>query len=242
MRKFLFILLCLPVIAGAQKKNVVNATRVFPKADKIDQFEKAIAAHAQKYHKGDWAWRVYSIETGPDAGGYQFVEGPVSWSSFDSRGTLGQEHTDDWNKNLSIYLTDKTSNIYLVAIDSLSTTQVGNFTDKILVTHTFPRLGYGTQYIDHILKMKKAWEAGKQAVVVYQTAASGKSGYAFVYRLQDGFKEFEDTYRDAFRKRYEMGNGAGSWDAYIQNLRTIMNDESWTEILVLQPKLSSLKK
>jgi hypothetical protein len=242
MRKLFFVALVLPLITSAQTNNVVNATRVFPKADRIDQFEKAISAHAQKYHKGDWSWRVYSIETGPDAGGYQFVEGPTSWTSFDGRGSLGQEHTDDWNKNVSVHLTDRSSNMYLIAIDSLSTTGVGDFTDKIVVTHTFPKVGYGSQYVDHIKMNKKAWEAGKQAVVVYQTALSGKAGYAFVYRLKDGLKEMEDGYRDSFRKRYEASNGAGSWDRYVQNLRNIVNDETWTEILVLQPKLGSPKK
>jgi hypothetical protein len=239
MRKILFAFLLLPLATMAQTKNVINATRVFPKADKIDQFEKAIAAHAQKFHKGDWSWRVFSIETGPDAGGYQFVEGPTSWTSFDGRGDLGQAHTDDWNKNVAIYLTDKTSNHYNVAIDSLGTTGVSNFTEKIMVTHVFPKLGYGMQYIEHLKKIKKAWEAGKQAVVVYQSAGSGKAGYILVYRLKDGLKEFEDSYRKTFKERYETANGAGSYDWYIQNQRTIVNDETWSEILILQKKLGS---
>ncbi len=39
---------------------------MFPKADKVLDFEKALAAHAQKYHTGDWKWRVYEIQSGPD--------------------------------------------------------------------------------------------------------------------------------------------------------------------------------
>ncbi len=70
MKKFFIALLWVPLSVVAQTKNVVNSTGVFPKIDKVDLFEKALAVHAQKYHTGNWSWRVYSIETGPDAGGY----------------------------------------------------------------------------------------------------------------------------------------------------------------------------
>ena len=70
------------------------------------EFEKALTAHAQKYHTGDWKWRVYEIQSGPDAGGYHIVEGPNSWDEIDKRGNLGSDHNNDWNKNVAIYLTD----------------------------------------------------------------------------------------------------------------------------------------
>ncbi|MEO5783554.1 MAG: hypothetical protein ABIQ07_09800, partial [Ginsengibacter sp.] len=76
MRKLILVLIALPFFSLAQEKSIVNVTRYFPKSDKTPQFEKALAAHAQKYHKGDVQWRVFTIETGPDAGGYQVVEGP----------------------------------------------------------------------------------------------------------------------------------------------------------------------
>lgn len=231
----------LPCFALAQNKKVIHITRVFPKADRIDQFEKAITAHAQKFHKGDWAWRVMYVETGPDAGGYQLVEGPVSWTSLDGRGDLGQVHTDDWNKNVSIHLTDKTSSHYLTFVDSLSTGTVNGGTEKMMVTHTFPKVGFGPEYIDHLKKMKKAWEAGKQEMIVYQKVASGRNSYAIVNRLKDGFKELEDGYRPGFRSRYETANGPGSFETYLTNLRKLVNDETYTEILILQPKLGTPK-
>ena len=92
MRKILFLLLALPLLGISQTKNVVSSTRVFPKVDKVAEFEKALAAHAKKYHTGDFKWRVFEIESGPDAGGYHTTEGPLSWESIDSRGNLGAEH------------------------------------------------------------------------------------------------------------------------------------------------------
>ena len=61
MRKIFLLCLLIPVIGMSQPKNVVNTNRVFPKVDKVLEFEKALATHAQKYHTGDWKWRVFEI-------------------------------------------------------------------------------------------------------------------------------------------------------------------------------------
>ncbi|MFZ1369914.1 MAG: hypothetical protein WAR78_06015, partial [Ferruginibacter sp.] len=68
----LFFLLCMliPFTGISQTKNVISTNRVFPKVDKVLEFEKALAAHAQKYHSGTAHWRVFVIQSGPDAGGY----------------------------------------------------------------------------------------------------------------------------------------------------------------------------
>src|SRR5689334_656214 len=101
MRKLLAVCLLVPFIGISQTKNVLSSTRVFPKQDKISEFEKALANHAQKYHTGDLKWRVWAIESGPDEGGYMMTEGPASWAGLDSRGDIGAEHTEDWNKNVA---------------------------------------------------------------------------------------------------------------------------------------------
>lgn len=84
MRKFFLLLLCIPMMGIAQK-NVMSAFRVFPKVDKSLEFEKAFTAHVQKFHKGDWKWNVWEIQSGPDYGGFMVVEGPLSWETFDTR-------------------------------------------------------------------------------------------------------------------------------------------------------------
>jgi hypothetical protein len=127
--------------------------RVFPKGDKIQQFEKALAAHVQKYHKGDWAWRVSTIETGPDAGGYNIVEGPNAWGTLDSRGDISKEHQADWNMNVQPLLTDRASNAYAVFRPELSTVQMTDYSDKIYVQHIFHRPGYGySNQMENLIK------------------------------------------------------------------------------------------
>ncbi len=48
LRMFLLLTLALPFAGIGQNKNVVTSHRVFPKVDKVLEFEKALAAHAQK--------------------------------------------------------------------------------------------------------------------------------------------------------------------------------------------------
>ena len=75
MKMYFFLFMLIPFIGISQIKNVVSTHRVFPKIDKVLEFEKALAAHAQKYHTGDAKWRVFAIQSGPDMGGFHITEG-----------------------------------------------------------------------------------------------------------------------------------------------------------------------
>src|SRR3990172_11977336 len=86
---------------AAPKKNVISTYRVFVKPGHADAFKAAIAAHAQKFHKGDWAWRVGEVMSGPDSGAYHITEGPASWTAIDDRRDLGPEHTKDYETNVT---------------------------------------------------------------------------------------------------------------------------------------------
>jgi len=109
MKKILVVLLFLPLLGLTQPKTILNGFRVFCKTDKITAFEKALATHAQKFHSGDWKWRVWSIESGPDAGGYMVSEGPSDWATMDARGDINPAHQADWNNNVSPLTTDRAS-------------------------------------------------------------------------------------------------------------------------------------
>jgi len=238
MRKFLFVLLLIPAFGISQTKNVISTTRMFPKADKVLDFEKALVAHAQKYHTGDWKWRVYEIQSGPDAGGYQVVEGPASWEGLDGRGDLGAEHTMDWNKTVSIYLTDKLEEAFSVYEDSLSTVALGNFSDKIVVNHMYAKPGMIGGVNNLVKRLKKVWMDGNENVAVYQSVISGEPQVITVTRLKDGLKELSDDYRKPLPERYSTAYGAGSWDAFLADYSRYV-ESRWSELLVYRADLSS---
>lgn len=238
MRKIFLLWMFVPLIGISQTKNVVSADRVFPKVDKVLEFEKALATHAQKYHTGDWKWRVFAIQSGPDAGGYHITEGPNSWEGIDGRGNLGTEHNNDWNKSVAIYLTEKGSINYSVFQDSLSTVALGDYSDKIEISHWFPKLGWGNKVREKIAEMRKAWQAGGQSVAVYQSSSSGPAQYALVTRYKQGLKERAAGFRKSFKERYETANGDDSFEDFLDMIREYIS-ESWSELLFFRADLSS---
>ncbi len=239
MKKIFLFCMLVPLFGISQNKNIVSTFRAFPKVDKVLEFEKAMAVHAQKYHTGDWKWRVFEIQSGPDYGGYHVTEGPLSWEMIDNRGNLGTEHNNDWNKNVAIYLTERTSSSYSVYEDSLSTVAIGDYSDKINITHWFPKLGWGGKVREVISEMKKAWKAGGQTVAVYSASSSGPAQFALVTRYKQGLKEREPGFiKPSFKERYEKANGEDSYDNLLEVLREYLS-EAWSELLFLRADLSS---
>ena len=238
MRKAFFALFLLPLLAAAQDKTVISYNRVFAKPDKTQQFEKALAAHAQKYHKGDVSWRVATIESGPDAGGYLIIEGPSTWDAMDKRGNLGAEHTNDWERNVMPLCTEKFDAGYTVYRPDLSSVQLGEFSDKTVINHVYYKPGYFEETEATIKNLKKAWEASGQTIAVYEASASGAPQFIVVTRYKDGLKEREANYRKPMKERYESANGSGSWTNYQTFLKNGI-ERSWSEMTFYRKDLSS---
>ena len=239
MRKLIFlVLIALPFFSFAQEKNVVSASRYFPKQDKVAAFEKALAAHDQKYHTDTWKWRVFTIESGPDAGGYHVVEGPMSWDDLDTRGDLGKAHQADFNMNIAPLLTDRGSSSYSTYRADLSTIALTDYSNKIAILHIFPKPGYGSDLEDAIKNLKKMWDASGQTIVVYESSSSGPQQYTIVTRYKQGLKERNTGFRKPMKERYIQANGANSWDDFIKGQKNAV-DHSWSELLFYHAELSS---
>lgn len=238
MKKLLLFALFLPLFAICQKPTVISYNRYFPKNDKVLEFEKGLQAHAEKYHTGEWKWRVYNIESGLDAGGYMIIEGPSTWDGLDKRGTLGKAHMDDFYKNVLPFTTDKNSTGYLVFREELSTVQLTDYSDKIAITHVFPNAGKSAAIETAIQLFKKVWEEGQQTVAVYEASASGAPQYAIVTRYKQGLKERERDFRKPMKERYDKANGEGSFDKFNASASTDL-DHQWSELMYYSKELSS---
>lgn len=238
MKKMFIFFLMIPFLGFSQTKTVVSVDRVFPKADKGSEFEKALAAHAQKYHTGNWKWRVSEIQTGPDAGGFQIAEGPNNWTTLDTRGTISAEHTTDWSKNVSPLLSEKGSSAFSIYNEELSTVQMTDYSDNIIISHNYLKPGMMDKFKEELKKLKPAWVAGKENVAVYESFASGGPQIILVSRLKNGLKELEKDYRKPMRERYDAANGAGSWDAYLKMYAECI-DSRWSEMMKYRADLSS---
>jgi hypothetical protein len=222
----------------AQDRNVVSVTRVFPKSGKVEAFEKALTAHAQKYHKGDFAWKVFTIESGPDATGYQIVEGPSTWDAIDSRGDISKAHTADWTLTIAPLLQDRGSVAYSVFRPDLSTVNLTDYSNKLAINHVFYKPGYVDEVEDIIKKLKKVWEAGEQSIAVYEASSSGEPQFIIVTRYKQGLKERDLGFRKPMKERYAEINGENSWADYIKGVKNTV-DHSSSELLFFHPELGS---
>ena len=238
MKNIFLLLLLIPFIGISQAKNVISTSRLFPKINNVLEFEKALGSHAQKYHTGDVKWRTYNIQTGPDAGGYHIVEGPKTWESEDSRGDINEAHNNDWHKSVTIFLMDRGSSGYSVFIDSLSTVAVGDYSDKVQITHLYPKPGCSGNVLTMINDLKKVWVADGYTMAVYEANGSGEAQYALARRYKQGLKEKTEGFRKPFMDTYEKTHGKGSWALFNNNVKENVK-EQWSELLFYRADLSS---
>lgn len=232
----IFFLMILPLTGWGQTKNVFHALRVVPKFDKIAEIEKAMTLHNQKFHMGEGKVRVFMILTGPDAGGYQITDGPYSWEAMDNMKDNTADRIDAI-KNLAP-LVQSYSSSFAVYREDLSTVQSTDYSDKIAITHVYPKIGRGGAAEESIKTLKKPWQDGKQNVAVYESSSSGPLQYILVSRYKEGWKERAEDFSLPFKDRYNKANGEGSYDKLLEN-RSNNTDHVWSEMLVYRPDLSS---
>ena len=232
------MLLLIPAIGMSQTKTVLTSNRLFAKNDKVVEFEKALANHAQKYHTGDVKWRVWSIQSGPDAGGYMVTEGPSSWELLDGRGDISAEHMTDWAKNVMPFTIGQGQSGYYDFEADLSTVQLTDYADKIVINHMTAKPGKISNVKNLLQGFKKVWEGSKESVAVYSVAFSGEPSYIYVTRLKNGFKELASDYRKPMAERYNAVHGAGSFDTWLKDYGENVQSR-FSEILMYKPELSS---
>jgi hypothetical protein len=101
MKKLLVLYSFLSVflLAGAQESYVMFETMyIKPKADKHEEFKKALAAHNKKYHaEGASEVFIRFVVNGKHEGEYTWVMGPTTWTDLDNR-PADDAHDEDWSE------------------------------------------------------------------------------------------------------------------------------------------------
>ena len=156
----------------------------------------------------------------------------------DGRGDIIAEHTADWVKNVLPLTTGRGQSGFYDFQAELSTVQLTDYADKILISHMTAKPGRINDMKTLIEKMKKVWTGSAESVAVYTTAFSGEPGYIYVNRLKGGLKELASDYRKPFSDRYNEANGAGSFDTWLKDYADVVQNR-WSELLTYKPLLSS---
>jgi hypothetical protein len=122
--------------------------------------------------------------------------------------------------------------------EDMSTVQLTDYADKIILNHLCPKPGMTAALDEMIKKMKAAWTAGNESVAVYRSVYSGDPQMVLVTRLKAGLKELDASFRKPMAERYAAANGANSWADYLKDYSNIV-EKRWSELLILRPDLSS---
>ncbi|HVZ66290.1 MAG TPA: hypothetical protein VG936_17120 [Lacunisphaera sp.] len=237
------VALALPLAAIAQDaakaapaKNIANVYTIEPKPGEESQLEAAIAAHAKKYHKGDFAWHVATILSGPGEGGYLVVEGATSWTAFDDRGDLGAEHTKDYVTTILPHVAKSSPASYYRHLQQLSV-KGGDTSSKSVAMHFKVKPGCGGDLYDALKQWKEIYAKLGMVVDVWQTAFSGGNEYVVVFGLKHGLKDFDEESPN-FRKAANELYGPRAYERLMQ-VEADTCSGIWQELLEFKKDLGS---
>ena len=166
------------------------------------------------------------------------TEGPSNWSTLDSRADISAEHTADWQKNVLPLTEGRGQSGYYDFKSDLSTVQLTDYSDKIIINHMTAKPGKINNLLALIQKIKTVWVAGNESVAVYSAVSSGEPGYITVTRLKNGLKELASDYSKPMADRFNTAYGAGSFDAWLKDYADVV-EMRWSELLIYKPLLSS---
>ncbi|HVU22613.1 MAG TPA: hypothetical protein VHE13_00710 [Opitutus sp.] len=220
----------------APAKNVVSVYSVEPKPGHAADLEAAIAAHAKKYHHGEFAWLVASVMSGPNEGKYLLIEGPASWTAFDDRGDFGAEQMQDYKTTVLPHVASSTPAIYARYHEELST-EVGEVSSKALVLHLELKPGRGGEAYDALKEWQAIYAKLGLPVEVWQTTFSGQASYVVLFRLKHGLKDFDEEWPD-FRKAATGLFGPRAYER-LQQASADNYSSTWNELIEFKADLGS---
>jgi hypothetical protein len=247
MKKFACLLLAMALpfalfaqdqkAAAAPKKTLISTYRVEAKIGHDAALKAALAAHAQKYHKGDLSWRVAEVMSGPDQGMYHIVEGPTSWTATDDRGEISAEHTKDYETNVQPHVEKTSGSMYQTFVEGMSSVALTQWSNKVLVRRLTVKPGRGTDAADVLRRYKAVYEKKGLSVAVWHSAWSGENQYALVVRLKNGLKDLDSDLLN-LRKTIEDLYGVNEYARFNQ-AATDNYEKITDEIMEFKPELGS---
>ena len=222
----------------AQEKNTITSDRVKPKPGKDAALKKALTDHVAKYHTGNWKWRVFMVLSGPDAGAYMFNEGPNSWTTLEGRKDISDEHTRDYESNVTPLVESNAPTAFLVFQKDMSSDSIVGSMKKALLRHIYPKPGKAPRLAEYLRTWKKVWEKLGMKVVVWSTFFSGDPQFVIAYRLPQGFVDLERSIGKELREGFDEMAGAGAYARFLEDLDKY-SDKVTEEMIELLPEVSS---
>jgi len=223
MSKFVSILgvLCLlgaVTVFGQEMDNeneIYVLYRLTAENNNINQFETAWKEHNQKFHQDSPVYAFY-LESGPNGGTYQGVEGPMTWTGHENV-EYTDAHGKDWLDNVNPLLVGPMHVEWWSHMSKYAQNQSEEPTEKDIVTLYHVKTGETARF----MRMLDDWQEANSEqghdgrYNVYQRQLHGETMMAIVSSLDRGLAELDDS--DDFRQRYIDTHGAGSWQLFLDD-------------------------
>ena len=223
--------------AQSEPERIYSIFYMKAKNGKVDQLEKGMANHIQKFHNDSkWPEYVHEVIAGERTGEYFHFSAPHRWIDFDNR-VRSEKDVKDWQMNLLPYIDENSSSLqisYVAYIPELSLPYEANF-NMYRVTYFYVRPGKDADFRYFIEKANESHKKLKDGHKhhFYRTVMGGEGGvYASVHPL------------DKFEGMYEMGSSMRKTfdEKEVKRLQNIFNGavkKTTSELRKVRPDLSS---
>lgn len=220
------------------RKGTISSYRIVPKDGQSSALKAGMAAHAKKFHTGNWKWRVYEVLTGPETGSYMIIEGPNSWTTIEERGAPAPDQLKDYADNILPYVKNSLPETYATYVADASTAGADYSSSKILISNCYVKPGRTDRARDDFKAWKKVYEKLGFDVVIWRTFFSGEERFIFTGGLKAGFKDLDDPSNN-LRKAADEVLGVGARDRFADS-ESANYARIVTEIIEFKPELSSI--
>ena len=244
MKNLLFILSCLivfPLAAQDDDNSYVMYRTILltPLHGHGQQLNAGLKSHNAKFHaeEGPSQVNVWNIASGERTGSLSWVQGPLTWTDFDTMAP-DEKHMDDWRTNVMAHATMGEWEYWRLASDLSYMPEGLN-----------PKL-FQVRYFDiKVEKGNNAREIFGRLVKAYQDNNMDMGLQVFTNQVNEGNGKdwailwFHDSWASLDRDRefvakYEKMYGDDSWNEFFEVWREVAEYTSM-EIQVLQEELSA---
>jgi len=207
---------------SGQGNTLYQVNQLTPKPGMKSAFEDSWKTHLDKFHNGSDKRTVYEVVSGPDAGTFVIVQGPISYADMDKTLPNATEHSLDIEKNFSSKLESANNGLLVRWVDTLS--YRGDVPAQLfLLTATIVKDGKMAEYMAEsrrsVLLYTKLNAPFSFNTMIKQQAGSSPT-VILIRRLKDGYKELDSDYfhlpNDWFKNAYIKDYGQEDWDKRVK--------------------------
>lgn len=232
------VLFCLPLMA--QNDIMFEMVTMTPKDGMSDALISKMKMHNDKFHaQNPYGARVYSINTGKQAGKLVWTMGPTTWTDMETRPGEGA-HDDDW-KNVTDMLEDEINVEYFRFEPSLS-----NFPKDFDIKNLWIRFTDLTAWEEYRFRalMEKIQKVYAEKMpdrtrgVYYNTMGNSKDGRdVMTVQFFDNLSWMDE--RGEMPKLFEEVYGVNSWMNFMREIEEVV-EGSDLMMLSLIPEMGGL--